>query len=375
VATGQDLAREREILDQVSATYRAAERYHLAGIITVQSETQGRTQSIDVPFAIAGDGVRRRDEVTHPMLGMLLVSDGRQFSSYRSQSGEFTQRPGGFPNPDSLKPGELPGIATSMLTAFREIGNGITDLRPARLDTVIFDGQPRPCWVIAGTYPGAMGPTHKEFWIEQSTHRVLRQRTRAHLGPDDQTGVNQDETLNFAIVELNQPVADSLFTFRIPQGAKPAGSGLSLRAKAGPPDLSGKKAYDFTLKDLAGKPHTLSKMKGKVVMLDFWATWCGPCRMQMPRVEKLKNEFSGKGLVVFAVNQGENAETAYRYLKKFNYTTTTLLDADGKVGTQYQVAGIPSLVVIDRAGTISSHFVGLRDEETLRAALVKAGLK
>jgi peroxiredoxin len=81
-----------------------------------------------------------------------------------------------------------------------------------------------------------------------------------------------------------------------------------------------------------------------------------------------------KGLVTFAVNQGESSEGVRRFLEKNNYGTTTLLDQKSEVGRQYKVSGIPTLVIIDREGKIAAHYVGVRNEETLREGLKKAGL-
>ena len=115
--------------------------------------------------------------------------------------------------------------------------------------------------------------------------------------------------------------------------------------------------------------------RGNFVIVDFWATWCGPCRMQMPKVDMLSREFRNKGLVVFAINEGESVAAANAYLKKNRYTTMALLDGDQAVGRSYQVTGIPTLFVIDRRGTIVAHYVGVHTEESLRAALKKAGIQ
>ncbi len=182
----------------------------------------------------------------------------------------------------------------------------------------------------------------------------------------------QTETFEFTTVTLDQPLADSLFAFRVPPDAKSVDQFSNGRQYE---DLTGQAAGDFTLPDLEGHKHSLSDHRGSVVLLDFWATWCGPCRIQMPNVDKLQHEFKGKGLVVYAINQGEGSEKARQYLQKNKYTTTTLLDQRVEVGRQYKVAGIPTLVVIGRDGKIVAHFVGVRPEATLREALKKAGVQ
>jgi len=138
-------------------------------------------------------------------------------------------------------------------------------------------------------------------------------------------------------------------------------------------NLAGTEASDFTLKDLDGKEVALKELRGTVVLLDFWASWCGPCRMELPHIEKLHREFKDKGLVVLGVNN-EPPETARAFVKKKEYTFPTLVDADRGVANRYQVTGIPAVFVIDKDGKIVAHYVGLRSEADLRAALRRAGL-
>jgi thiol-disulfide isomerase/thioredoxin len=171
---------------------------------------------------------------------------------------------------------------------------------------------------------------------------------------------------------LNAPVAASLFTFTPPAGARQVDQFTQYQED---PDLSGQIATDFTLPDLAGHLHRLSDHRGSIVMLDFWATWCGPCRVQMPAVDRLYQEYRSQGLVVYAVNQGESAERARAYFERHQYTTTALLDPRGEVGQEYQVRGMPTLVIVDRQGKIVAHYLGLRSEDTLREGLKKAGIK
>jgi thiol-disulfide isomerase/thioredoxin len=245
-------------------------------------------------------------------------------------------------------------------------------------ESIPFEGTDRPCAVLEVRYrPGFGGPTlpgvPRRFWIDRDRHLVLQHRTITRTAsPDGQRSVEQSETFRYRTIALDGPPDASLFTFQAPPGAKKVdqfGSG-----SRGVEDLSGQTATDFTLADLSGKKHSLKALRGKVVMLDFWASWCGPCRRQMPLVEKLGKELEPKGLVVYAVNQGESAETARRYLEKNRYGTTTLLDSKLEVGKQYKAVGIPTLVIIDRQGKIAAHYVGVRGEEVLREGLRKAGL-
>jgi peroxiredoxin len=134
-------------------------------------------------------------------------------------------------------------------------------------------------------------------------------------------------------------------------------------------------APEFGIASMEGEYVSLKELRGKVVLLDFWATWCGPCRIELPSVQKLHREFKSRGLVVLGVNQGEGPAQVRPFLKKYGYDFGVLLDPQQQVGERYQVSGIPALFIIDKTGTIRTHFVGVRDENTLRAALAQAGIK
>jgi peroxiredoxin len=135
----------------------------------------------------------------------------------------------------------------------------------------------------------------------------------------------------------------------------------------------GEEAPNFQLRDLAGNMVTLSQLRGKVVLLNFWATWCGPCRFEMPVLERLQKEFRKAGLVVFGVND-EEPGTALNYLKRNRITFKSLVDSEQKVSILYQVRAIPTVIIVDREGKIAFHGIGLTDEAALRNALNKAGI-
>lgn len=119
----------------------------------------------------------------------------------------------------------------------------------------------------------------------------------------------------------------------------------------------GEKAPNWTLTDASGQERTLESFRGKVVLMDFWATWCGPCKMAMPGVQKLHEELADRGLVVLGVNCWDDPEAAKAYMNDKGYTYTTLLNGDEVAGA-YGVNGIPTFYIIGADGRVLTHVVG-----------------
>jgi peroxiredoxin len=120
-----------------------------------------------------------------------------------------------------------------------------------------------------------------------------------------------------------------------------------------PDPLQGKPAKAFSLSSLDGGEVNLANHIGKdVVLLDFWAVWCPPCRKSIPALADIAGEFAPKGLVVYAVNQQDTPERVNSFLKSENITVPVLMDPESVAGDLYGVSSIPKIVLIDRTGTI-----------------------
>ena len=146
---------------------------------------------------------------------------------------------------------------------------------------------------------------------------------------------------------------------------------LTLRIEASEP---GDFAPNFSLPDLLkdNVTHTLEEKKNLLVYVDFWASWCAPCRLSMPALEKLYKEFSVDGFYILAVNVDAIREDAIDFLKDFPVSYSVLADPEGMVSQLYNVMGMPSGYLINRKGKIIHSHIGFRrgDEEVLRKMIL-----
>lgn len=129
------------------------------------------------------------------------------------------------------------------------------------------------------------------------------------------------------------------------------------------PLVVGKPAPDFVLTDLNDKPHRLSDFRGKVVFLNFWATWCAPCREEMPSMEVLNKSFEKDGLVVLAVSIDRVTTTKDipPFVKSLNLTFPVLIDSWGITDKPYKRLGVPETFIIDQQGIVREIIIGPKD--------------
>ncbi len=132
---------------------------------------------------------------------------------------------------------------------------------------------------------------------------------------------------------------------------------------------------EFELRDLTGKIVKLSAFKGKVVFLNFWATWCGPCRSEMPSMQRMYEKLHDAGLEILAVDLQEEKRAVEGFVRELSLKFPILLDSTGTVGSKYNARAIPTTYLFDRKGFIFARAVGAREWdspemlETLRRVL------
>jgi thiol-disulfide isomerase/thioredoxin len=138
-------------------------------------------------------------------------------------------------------------------------------------------------------------------------------------------------------------------------------------------DADAQKA-DFTLKDLNGKKVTLSALKGKIVLVNFWATWCPPCQKEMPDLDLIYTHYQPQGLVILSLTN-ENSFTVNSFLSGKGYHPPVLIDDGGKVAKQFHVDGLPRTFVFDREGKLVAESIDMRTQRQFFEMLAAAGLQ
>lgn len=301
--------------------------------------------------------VAARGELTEPgsteARPFQVAYDGATYRSLRAGEATLVEREGDRAGLKLLDDGAmwLAGWALrweNMVTARVTPDDGIT---PDYNGVVVLDGE--PCHVVHVDYSQTGEVDEFDVWWYLAASDSLPRRIESLYFDDHGDGIG---TVTISGLVIDAPVEGAAFALAPPEGYKvdkgepKAGARRSAPARRPAGPEVGAEAPNWTLTDAAGKPHTLADYKGKVVVLDFWATWCQPCTMAMPGIQRLHEEFKGRGVEVFGVNCWESGDPA-GYMERKEFTYGLLLKAD-EVANAYGVAGIPAFFVIGMDGKL-----------------------
>ena len=134
-------------------------------------------------------------------------------------------------------------------------------------------------------------------------------------------------------------------------------------------------AADFTLEGEDEKKYHLSDFRGQVVVLNFWATWCPPCRQEMPSMERAWKKLKGKGVVFLGVNVGEDRDTIFEFFSQYPVSFPLPMDLNGSVIKKYPVTGLPTTYIINPAGKVTHRAVGSREWDNPQMIKALLGMK
>jgi peroxiredoxin len=308
--------------------------------------------------------------VEEGMMAMTLVSDGKRLVQYLPMMSRYTVEDA---PPDFASLNEAGGAATMGMAGaviptsgekfYDQLMQNVTNSEYLGTENI---GEV-PCYHCRFVQEQFSW----DIWIEAG-HRPLVHKIVPDLSKQfaDAEGMMKDAKINYTIMFSDWNVApkftDADFAFDPPAGAEEVDSlfeGLAGGVEEGPHPLLGEPAPPFETVDPEGQAIDLSKQLGQsVVMLDFWATWCGPCVQAMPQVEAVAKKFADRGLVFYAVNAGEDADTVKEFLKTSELDVPVAMDPEGKINELYGVNGIPQTVLIGKDGKVQVVHIGYSED-------------
>jgi thiol-disulfide isomerase/thioredoxin len=243
--------------------------------------------------------------------------------------------------------------------------------------TVTVNGHAIPCQVFRTMGPEVVGVENEAIegprviHFDPASGLVLRSDLTIYFM---RNGTDFEQKVTFALSEfaLNGRVDDKRFAFQAPTGTRIVDS---LDLLTNPDAMTNQPAPDVTFTALDGKTFRLADLRGTPVFIDIWATWCPPCRQEMPHIEKLYREMGASGRIRFVAASSEDPDTVRRFLANNPYTFPIATIANQDAQVKFKAASIPVGFVIDADGKIRAHMVGAQTEEQLRAAFAKVGVK
>lgn len=374
------------LLKQTGQRYTAAKTYEIKRVEeTVTTTPLSRDWEKTITTAIQGTGNRFRFETQTPSGSSVRVSDGKTETVYHPEDHQYTQHPASADGP-SVGKGMIVGADLVEFHAIKEIGTlaGLADeYTAAQLlpdATITLDGHPVDCYVVELSEkdlkkaPKAGTSIEKTVWIDKATMAIRQIVTKEHAPNLLSPHVFQDidTTDQYVVAQLDAQPQESEFAFNPPQDS-------ALVEKFRNPfsigeDISGQAAPAVTFKGSDGKEVSLAALKGKPVLVDFWATWCLPCVASMPQMADLYKETKDKGLVFLGVDEDKDAKTAADYLTQKHETFPNFHDS-GEIGKALKEVGLPYTVLVDAQGKIVFSKTGYSDDSLseLRAAIAKLG--
>jgi peroxiredoxin/outer membrane lipoprotein-sorting protein len=365
----------KALLEKVAETYRNLKAYEFDFTLVSEIREAGGRKSVETQIELANVRPDKLRILISGGLGEVQVySDGAIASVFVPALKQYTRKTTGDAKaiaPDGAS--RFAAIAMQVFEQFERISSSVHTAKILRTEKLEVGGAEAECLVIEVELE-QQDPDEKRlrtYWIDPQRNLVLKVVQLDKLSGEATNVLETEITTTFRKTESNPSLPDSTFKFNPPEDAKEV---ASFRAPRPAAIEIGSEAADFQLKDLEGREIQLKSLRGNVVLLNFWATWCGPCRLEMPVIEKLHQQFHGKGLHVFGVND-EEIDTIREYVAEHEYSFPTLVDTDQQAMNLYQIRGIPTMVVIDRSGKIAQYRMGLSRETDLRSWLRKAGIE
>jgi thiol-disulfide isomerase/thioredoxin/outer membrane lipoprotein-sorting protein len=383
------------MLQAVAKNYAsAADTFRLESILDFEMSSDLSHQwNRTYRTAIKGPGSQYRIEVRTGFGSLLQVSDGANEWVYQVESNSYVKRP---------LPSDWPKFPQVKDMLFHELSQAweqrtfledeaLSYKRATMLpdEAIVIDGHRYPCYVVRASSDDSTEGNKKEYrddityWIDKQAlvFRRIRRISDSHMmvSKNLHLPTHSERTETFPVAEIDPETTMEMFRFNPPTDAKEVstlepdfgGTHPSMHPKA---QMAGEMAPDFTFAGQDGKKIELSSYRGKPVLIDFWATWCGPCLLSMPALNKIYSETRDKGLEVMSFDQSTASDDAAIYLKRHHYGWTNYHDEGKAVFNALKGEGIPLVVLIDAHGKIVYYDFG-NNEMELRRVIAGLGPK
>jgi peroxiredoxin/outer membrane lipoprotein-sorting protein len=372
-----------ELLKKVSAAYKNLKQFRLELDVKSTMNSGPSQKSRETHISMTAIRPEKMKLILQNDAGQIqYFRNGTTATTYLPRLNQYIQRPVERPNGSGSREDEpdtfdFASTGDQIVSQYESIDEGVTTARMLREEALDLGQEKINCVVIeieASKHHEEGEATQKRtYWIDKTSNLVRKAESENRFQPESKEEATVLNTKKiFSVFKTLEPIDDGIFKFLPPSGAKEVAEFLEPSQRAENP--YGKEAPDFTLKTFKGATVQMKKLRGKVVLLSFWASWCGPCRQEMPVIEKLSHQYRDQGFLVFGVND-EDRDTIQDYIKENGYSFPTLVDEEQEAMKLYHVGAIPTTVVVDREGKIASYQVGTSSEADLRATLRELGIQ
>ncbi len=362
------------LLTQIDAAYAKLQSAEFSGRIIGRFDVAGQQKNSDAEFTSA---FQSPNFFRHQVKGDVQVgSTGQKAYAFHLDKGDYTSADAPKARADLIawpmsvvgilqeqNPSMLLAITKSAADQLKDIGDGISRVADTTVDSVA-------CPTLRLELPTDQVLTllvdPRTFLLRQA--RFDYGKLLAKRGTTDVK--NAEVVVDYTHIATDVAANDARFAWTPPLGATLASSATSSPSNEelnpAAAALVGKRAEDFTLADLNDKPMKLSDLKGSVVLLDFWATWCPPCVLSMPHRDELLKENAARGLKVYAIDRREEKNDVKDFVQQQKWTLPILLDPQGDAARLYSVDSLPQAVLIGKDGIIKKVYLIVDDETEMQ---------
>jgi thiol-disulfide isomerase/thioredoxin len=372
-----------DLLQRVAQHYADAKSYYIESTEEVSATGEySRIWEKTVRTAAEAEGNRSYFEGRGNMGGAIIVTDGKTVWKYHIGEHRYTVKPVSALNSGKPEISAMSEVAIMNAQNLRRVlGNLAKPLKSAEFlpeATLTVNDLPVVCQVVRVRNTDQKRPTsyvsEKTIWIDKQHEIILKIVEHDHpiwTSPATYMHVDRETKTSYENTVLDGPVRESLFTFVPPADAHQILQFPDPVESMSGGGMTGDPIPALKFKGADGKVVTIDSYRGKPVLLDFWATWCGPCVAGFPQLAKVYEEAKDKGLVLISIDRDEDAATATNFFAKKGYTWPEFHDGSGEIEKLMGSTGIPRLVLVDAEGQIT--YDGDGDDKKLRTHLAKLG--